>query len=208
MFVVFGVLSYFGVNVSAFAAVLAALGFAVGMALQGTLSNFAAGIMLLVFRPFEVGDYIVVSGAEGTVETIDLFTTRLNTYEKRHLIVPNGKIFGSVIQNNSHNDERRITVLVGTDYTVGIKETRSALESAIASVERQINLDSAQVYLLDLGSCAVNWRCRVWSHADDYSQVKEDLTAAVKESLDAAKIGIPFPQLDVNVVGNSLSKAS
>ena len=206
LFVVLGVLSTYNIDVTSFAAILAAAGFAVGMALQGTLSSFAAGVMLLVFRPFKVDDYVVAAGTEGTVEEIDLFSTRLNTMDNRHLIVPNSEIFGSMIENYSRNEVRRVDVNVGAEYSADLGATRIALENAIAQVPGQIAGSPPQVYLVDLGDSSVNWQCRVWCRPGDYWGVRENLTAAVKNSLDHSNIGIPFPQVDVNIVGQLVAK--
>ena len=120
---VVAILGYFGVETASFAAVLAAAGFAIGLAFQGTLSNFSAGVMLLVFRPFKVGDVVTVSGVTGEVEEIELFTTQMNTLDNRRLIVPNGSIFGSTIENITFHDKRRVDVSVGTDYGADLKRT-------------------------------------------------------------------------------------
>ncbi len=202
------VLGYFGIDVTAFAAVLAAAGFAVGMALQGTLSNFAAGVMLLIFRPFKVEEYICVAGTEGTVEEIDLFTTRLNALDNRHLIIPNGEIFGSLLENYTRNETRRVDVNVGAAYEADLDATRAALETAVRSVQMQglASHENGQVYLDQLGGSSVDWQLRVWCKPQDYFDVREQLTAAAKQSLDAAGISIPFPQMDVNVVGKVLTR--
>ncbi len=196
------------VNVAGFAAILAAMGFAIGIALQGTLGNFAAGIMLLVFRPFKVDDYIVVADTEGIVEEIDLFTTRLNALDNRHLIIPNGEIFGSKLENYSRNSVRRVDVNVGAAYSADLEQTRAALERAVASVCDGTEAPAPQVYLLKLGSSSVDWQLRVWCHPRNYWDVRENLTAAAKKSLDTAGIAIPYPQLDVHVAGKLLAKAA
>lgn len=204
-----------GVDVTAFAAVLAALGFAVGMALQGTLQNFAAGIMLLLFRPFKVGDYVVVAGTEGTVEEIDLFTTRLNALDNRHLIIPNGEIFGAKLENYTRNALRRVDVNVGAAYNADLDVTRNALERAAQAVNAafvqsagNVNVPDPQVYLMELGASSVDWQLRVWCRPEDFWGVREALTGAAKESLDQSGISIPFPQMDVHVVGKVLAKAA
>ncbi len=202
-------LSKFGIDVTAFAAVLAAAGFAVGMALSGTLSNFAAGVMILIFRPFKVGDYIVVSGEEGTVEEVELFTTTVNTLDNRHIILPNGSIFGSVIQNVTHNPMRRVDVNVGVAYEADMKQTRSVLQEAIANIQDAVAdrdpsgdpSHAPQVYLVELGDSSVNWQVRVWCAPAVYWDVRERLTEAAKDGLDRAGISIPFPQMDVHVEG-------
>ena len=204
-----------GVDVTAFAAVLAAAGFAVGMALQGTLQNFAAGIMLLLFRPFKVDDFIVVAGTEGTVEEIDLFTTRLNALDNRHLIIPNGEIFGAKLENFTRNALRRVDVNVGAAYNADLDTTRTALERAAEAVNDafvrsagNVDVPAPQVYLMELGASSVDWQLRVWCRPEDFWGVREALTGAAKESLDQSGISIPFPQMDVHVVGKVLAKAA
>lgn len=204
----------YDINVTGFAAILAAAGFAVGMALQGTLGNFAAGVMLLVFRPFKVDDYIAVSDTEGTVEEIDLFTTRLNTVDNRHVIVPNAEIFGAKLENYSRNPIRRVDVNVGAAYDADLEQTREALSRAVHQVVAAIATDAKidapvpQVYLMELGASSVDWQLRIWCHPSKYWNVREMMTAAAKQELDAAGIGIPFPQMDVHVVGKVLAKAA
>ena len=203
-----------GTDISAFAAILAAAGFAVGMALQGTLGNFAAGIMLLMFRPFKVDDYIVVADTQGTVEEIDLFTTRLNTLDNRHVIIPNGEIFGAKLENYTRNKVRRVDVNVGAAYSADLEVTRSALNRAVAEVVADITQSGQtgapmpQVFLQSLGASSVDWQVRVWCSPEIYWTVHEKLVTAVKNQLDAANIGIPFPQMDVHVVGKVLAKAA
>lgn len=203
-----------GTDLSAFAAIVAAAGFAVGMALQGTLGNFAAGIMLLMFRPFKVDDYIVVADTEGTVEEIDLFTTRLNTLDNRHVIVPNGEIFGAKLENYTRNEVRRVDISVGAAYSADIEVTREALNRAVAEVVADIahagqtGAPMPQVFLESLGASSVDWQVRVWCSPSMYWTVHEKLVAAAKNQLDAANIGIPFPQMDVHVVGKVLAKAA
>lgn len=203
-----GALGYFGIDVTSFAAILAAAGFAIGMALQGTLSNFAAGIMLLVFRPFQVDDYIQVGDVEGTVEEIDLFTTKLNTKDNRHVIMPNGNVFGATMVNYSRNEARRVDVNVGVAYEADIRMTRRVLEDAINNIQSSIASPGPQVVLVDLGDSAVNWQCRVWCTPAEYFAVKEVVTESVKNSLDRAGISIPYPQMDIHVAGKLFAKAA
>ncbi len=201
-------LKRFGVDITAFAVAIGALGFAVGMALQGTLGNIAAGIMLLIFRPFKVDDYIIVAGTEGTVEEIDLFTTRLNTLDNRHVIVPNGEIFGNTLENFSRNPVRRVDVNVGAEYSADLDTTRRILEEAASNIPGAVAEPAPQVYLVELADSSVNWQLRVWCHPTAYWNVREELTESAKKSMDANGIGIPFPQLDVNFVGKLLARAA
>ena len=194
-----------GTDLSAFAAILAAAGFAVGMALQGTLGNFAAGVMLLMFRPFKVDDYIVVADTEGTIEEIDLFTTRLNTMDNRHVIIPNGEIFGAKLENYTRNSVRRVDINVGAAYSADLEVTRAALNRAVAEVVADIaaagqtGAPLPQVFLSSLGASSVDWQVRVWTHPSKYWDVWQATTRSTKYALDKAEIGIPFPQMDVHV---------
>lgn len=202
------------INIAGFAAILAATGFAIGMALQGTLGNFAAGVMLLAFRPFKIDDYIEVADTQGTVEEIDLFTTRLNTVDNRHVIVPNAEIFGAKLENYTRNSVRRVDVNVGAAYEANLDQTRAALTQAVNRVVAEMSEDAKldvpmpQVYLMNLGASSVDWQLRVWCDPGDYWAVRERLTETAKLELDKAAIGIPYPQMDVHVVGKVLAKAA
>ena len=200
---VLGVLGSVGVNIAAFAAVLAAAGFAIGLAFQGTLSNFAAGIMLLVFRPFKVGDVVNAAGITAKVDEIDLFSTTFNTPDNRRIMVPNSSIFGDTIENVTFNAERRVDVAVGCEYSASIDDTRAVLTAAVESVSGRIDGEGRgfQIYLKELGGSSVDWAVRVWFPTPDYWAKKEELTRAVKMHLDEAGIGIPFPQMDVHIDG-------
>jgi small conductance mechanosensitive channel len=200
--VLIAVLGKFGFQVTSFAAILASGGFAIGMAFQGTLGNFSAGIMLLVFRPFKVGDFISAAGIRATVNEIDLFTTTLDTTDNRRIIVPNTAIAAGTIENVSHHTERRVEVKVGCDYSADLRKTREVLSAAAEALKgKMIEGDGRgyQVVLGDLGDSAVNWTVRFWTTADDFWGVKEELTESVKNHLDEAGIGIPYPQIDVHV---------
>jgi len=202
-------LSKFGIDVTAFAAMLAAVGFAVGMALSGTLSNFAAGVMLLVFRPFKVGQVINAAGITAKVHEIELFTTTFDTFDNRRIIVPNSAIFGATIENISFHTERRVDVNVGVEYSADIDQTRQVLEKAVASLTNVIQGDGrgTQVMLGDLGDSSVNWVVRAWVPASEFWPSKEALTRAVKTHLDDAGLGIPFPQMDIHVKSNGVGTA-
>jgi small conductance mechanosensitive channel len=196
---VLGCLGVFGIQTASFAAVLAAAGFAVGMAFQGTLGNFAAGIMLLAFRPFKVGDFVEVNGETGTCEHIDLFTCEFRTLDNKKLIIPNGAVFGSTITNYTGYDTRRVDIDVGADYSASLDETRAVLEKAAASIPGMIQDPAPQVVLKALGGSSIDWQVRVWCKTEDYWDVWQATTRACKVSLDEAGIGIPFPQQDVHL---------
>lgn len=198
-----GVLGSVGVNIAAFAAVLAAAGFAIGLAFQGTLSNFAAGVMLLVFRPFKVGDSVNAAGMTAKVFAIDLFHTEFDTFDNRRIIVPNSSIFGDTIENITFHAHRRVDVPVGCEYAAKIDQTREVLTAAAESVEGRVDGEGRgyQVYLTGLGSSSVDWVVRVWFPTADFWVKKEQLTRAVKMHLDEAGIAIPFPQMSVHLNG-------
>lgn len=203
---VLGVMQYFGIGTASFAAVLAAAGFAVGLAFQGTLSNFSAGIMLLVFRPFRVGDVINAAGITAKVNEIALFTTVFDTPDNRRIIVPNSAIASGTIENISHHSERRVDVSVGVDYTASLDQTREVLTSAVDSLKEKLIEGEGrgyQIVLTDLGQSSVNWTIRFWTRAADFWPVKEQLTYNVKTKLDEAGIGIPFPQLDIHMISQA-----
>ena len=198
------VLSKMGAPLGGLAAMLAAAGFAVGLAFQGTLSNFAAGVLMLVFRPFKVGDVVNAGGVTGKVNEIDLFTTTLDTPDNRRIIVPNSSISGGTIENITHHSHRRVEVPVGVDYAADIEATRTALESAVKQFDSQMVHGEGRGYaviMTNLGDSAVEWAVRMWVNTADYFALKESLMCEVKRQLDAAKIGIPFPQMDIHLYG-------
>lgn len=203
---VLGVLQYFGIGVASFAAVIAAAGFAVGLAFQGTLSNFAAGIMLLVFRPFKVGDVVNAAGITAKVFEIDLFATKFDTFDNRRIIVPNSSISNDTIENISFHLERRVEVSVGVDYGASLDKTREILASAaelLGEITVQGENRGFQILVTELGDSAVTWAVRVWVKTEDFATAKEKLIEAIKNQLDAAGIGIPFPQMDVHLLQSS-----
>lgn len=191
-------LSYFGVETTGFAAVIGAAGLAIGLAFQGTLSNFAAGAMLLIFRPYKVGDSVVLAGYAGTVFEIELFTTAVDMADNRRVIIPNSSIFGAVIENHSCNPLRRAEVLVGVAYSADIDATRAALSRAVAAVTLLSSERKSDVALLNLGSSSVDWAVRGWAKREALGDAKQALLRAVKMELDRSGIGIPFPQLDIH----------
>jgi len=192
-------LSLFGVETTSFAAVIGATGLAIGLALQGTLGNFASGVMLLVFRPYKVDDVVNVAGTLGKVWEIGLFTTSIDTFDNRRFIIPNGSVFGSVIENISHHPIRRADVSVGVGYAADIDKTREVLQNAAADVPGGLKDSVAAVVLVELGGSSVDWQVRVWCNTAEFWDVKQATTRAVKIALDEAGIDIPFPQLDVHL---------
>lgn len=193
------ILQTFGIEATSFAAVVAAVGFAIGMALSGTIGNVAAGVMLLVFRPFKVGQVVNAAGVTGKIDEIGLFVTTFDTPDNRRIIVPNGKLFGDTIENISHHDTRRVDVAVGVAYDADVDEARKILEGVCANVEGGLQDPAPVVYLVELGASSVDFALRVWANSPDYWAVRERMTRDAKKALDAAGIGIPFPQRDIHV---------
>jgi small conductance mechanosensitive channel len=194
-----GCLSTFGVETTSFAAVIGAAGLAVGLAFQGTLSNFAAGAMLLVFRPYKVGDVVNVAGNVGKVYEIGLFSTAIDTFDKRRFIIPNSQISGAVIENITYHAARRVEVEVGTSYSADIDQTRQVLEQAIASVSQFVPYPESAVVLTGLGASSVDWSVRAFAKNADFGDAKQALIRAVKMELDRAGIEIPYPHMNVLV---------
>jgi small conductance mechanosensitive channel len=189
----------FGVDTTVFATLVGAAGLAFGLAFQGTLSNFAAGVMLLVFRPYRVGDQIIVGGQSGKVDEIDLFSTTLDTGDNRRIFVPNGSIFGSTIENTTFHSLRRVDVTIGVAYSADVDVTYDVLVRAVTSVPGRLDEPAPEIVLDDLGDCAVKWKVRAWCRTEDFSLIRQRLLRAIKLSLDDARIEIPFPQMDVNL---------
>ena len=199
VFVLIAVLAQFGVQTTSIIALLAAGGLAIGLALQGTLQNIAAGIMLLFLRPFRVGDYIDAEGLAGTVNEIGLFTTQMRTYDGIYLEVPNAKIWNRAITNYSRVEARRLDLVVGIGYQDDIDKALAAMMDLLVKDERVNDDPEPQVMVKELGDSAVNLNLRCWIAPGDYWSLRFDLTKAIKQRLDAEGITIPFPQRDVHL---------
>lgn len=196
-----GCLGVFGIETTSFAALIGAAGLAIGLGFQGSLSHLAAGVMLLVFRPFRVGDWITVASQTGAVDGIDLFLTTLDTGDNKRIFIPNGQIFGNVIENITFHDTRRVDVVVGTHYEADLDKTRAVLEELLNAVPERLPEKDTQVQLAALADSSINWNLRVWVATADYWPVRERLLEAVKKRLDAEGISIPFPQLELHPGG-------
>lgn len=195
--VIISVLQLFGIQTTSLIAVLGAASLAIGLALQGTLSNVAAGVMLLIFRPFRVGDYIEVAGQSGTVKTISLFLTELATPDNVQIIVPNGQAWGSAVRNYSAHATRRVDLTLGIGYDDDMDKALAIFREVIGADER-IHADPKPfVAITNLGDSSVDVTLRVWCQADDYWGLKYDLTKRLKEALDAAGVSIPYPHMQV-----------
>ncbi len=206
---VLGCLGVFGVETTSFAAVIGGATLAIGLAFQGTLSNFSAGVMLLIFRPFKVGDRIKVAGTSGKVQEIELFTTELKTPDKRKIIVPNSKVFGDVIENIHPLGYRMVAIPVGTDYGADIDKVREVLLKVAPDIPGVLKDPEPTIFLGQLGGSSVDWEVRVWCDSEDYWDVYQETIRVTKIALDEAGIGIPYPQMDVHLdedVSKGLSK--
>lgn len=196
-------LAKFGIETTSFVAVLGAAGFAVGFALQGTLSHFASGVMIVIFRPFRVGDFIDAAGVNGTVEEIRLFTTVMATPDNIRLIVPNGKIFGDIIKNFSVNETRRVDVTVGIGYGDSIDRAIEVLLDVMKGDARIMRDPEPQIVVSELSDSSVNLLIRCWTRRADFWDVKCDLTKNIKNNFDKQGIQIPYPQRVVHNVAAS-----
>jgi small conductance mechanosensitive channel len=199
IFAVIASLAKFGVQTTSFVAILGAVGFAVGFALQGSLANFAAGVLILILRPYKIGDFITAAGQMGTVKDIQLFTTVLATPDNVKVMVPNGKIFGDTITNYSVFETRRLDLPVGIAYDAPIDQARDVL-NALAREDARVADDPApQTMVSELADSSVNLLLRIWIDRSDYWAVKFDLIQKIKQAFDEAGIEIPFPQRVVHM---------
>jgi len=198
-FVCIAVLNQVGVETTSLAAVIAAAGLAIGLALQGSLSNFAAGIMIILFRPFQNGDFVDVNGVEGHVEDISLFTTYLATTDNKQVIVPNSTITDGIIINYSKKPTRRVDLVIGVGYDDDLAKTKKVLEKILDNAEYVLDKPAPQVGVSELGDSSVNFVVRPWVKTKDYWALRFALLQEIKETLDKEGISIPFPQRDVHI---------
>ena len=202
-FVIIAALQRFGVEATSLVAVFGAAGLAIGLALQGTLSNVAAGVMLLMFRPFKIGDFVDIGGQAGTVKEVGLFTTELATGDNVKIIMPNGQIWGSAIKNFSANPTRRVELMMGIDYGDNIDTAMATINRVIGEEPRALTDPESTVAVAELADSSVDIVVRVWVNAADYWGVRWDLTKKLKEQLEADGISIPFPQQTVHHVNQA-----
>lgn len=196
---VVAVLERFGVQTTSLIAVLGAAGLAVGLALQGTLSNVAAGVMLLIFRPLKIGDSVEVAGHRGSVKGITLFVTELASGDNVQIIIPNASVWGAAVKNYSFHSTRRIDFTIGVGYGDDLDKAASTIQAVIAADIRCLKDPEPLIAVAELADSSVNFAVRVWCRNSDYGSLKFALTKAFKEGLDRAGISIPFPQRDIHV---------
>lgn len=198
--VLIAVLGLFGIETTSLIAVFASAGLAVGLAMQGTLSNFAAGVMLLIFRPVRVGDFVEVAGQAGTVKEISIFNTIMATGDNVRIIVPNGAVYGDIVKNYSYNETRRIDLVMGIGYNDNIGTAIEIIERVVKGDERTLSDPAPVIAVAELADSSVNLVVRPWCKASDYWGLRWDLTRKLKEELEAGGCNIPFPQTDVHVI--------
>ncbi|HAH02392.1 MULTISPECIES: small-conductance mechanosensitive channel MscS [Vibrio] len=197
--VLIAALGRLGVQTASVVAVIGAAGLAVGLALQGSLSNFAAGVLIVAFRPFKSGDYVEIGGVAGSVDSIQIFQTVLTTPDNKMVVVPNGSVIGSPITNYSRHDTRRIDLMIGVSYNADLQKTKALLTKICESDERVLKEPGVQVGVHTLADSSVNFVVRPWVSTAEYWNVYFDLMQAIKEGLDNEGIEIPFPQMDVHM---------
>jgi|TARA_Y100000782_G_scaffold106847_1_gene128233 small conductance mechanosensitive channel len=192
-------LSQLGIETTSFIAILGAAGLAVGLALQGSLSNFASGVLIILLRPFKSGDYVEAGGKAGTVKKIEIFSTELRTPDNKVIIMPNSKIMGDAIINYSRESTRRIDLVIGVGYDADLKEAKAVLKSVLDKEERLLKDPAYTVAVSELADSSVNFVVRPWVNSSDYWPTYFDLVENIKIALDDADITIPFPQMDVHL---------
>ncbi len=201
-FIIIAAVSQLGIQTTSLIAVMAAAGLAVGLALQGALGNFAAGVLIVMFRPYRVGDYIEAAGIAGSVLQVQILTTMLKTGDNKLIVVPNGQIMSSIIINYSAHKTRRIDMVIGVSYDDDIDKVRNTIRELIDADDRILKDPECLIAVSELADSSVNFTVRPWVNRADYSGVKFALTEAIKKRFDKDGISFPFPQQDVHLYNN------
>ena len=188
-----------GVETTSFIAIIGTAGLAVGLALQGSLSNFASGVLIVLFRPYRVGDFIEAAGIAGSVDQVQILTTILKTGDNKQIIVPNSQIMDSIITNYSANDTRRVDMVIGVSYDDDLDKVRKTLQNLIATEERILDEPATTIAVSALADSSVNFVVRPWVKSSDYWGVMFDMTEAIKKRFDKEGISFPYPQQDVHL---------
>ena len=200
IFTIIAVLGKFGVQTASLITILGAASLAIGLALQGTLSNVAAGVMLLIFRPFKIGDFITAAGHSGSVKDLGLFVTEMATGDNIQIIIPNSQIWGSSIQNFSAHDTRRVDMVIGIGYDDDMDQAIAEIGTVIAADDRALKTPEAAIFISELADSSVNIIVRVWTERGNYAALKSALTKNIKHKFDEKGISFPYPQHDVHVI--------
>jgi small conductance mechanosensitive channel len=199
-FVIIAAITKAGVHTASLIALIGAAGLAVGLAMQGSLANFAAGVLIVLFRPYRVGDWIEAAGIAGAVDEVQILTTTLKTADNKRIIVPNGQIMDSIITNYSANPTRRVDLVIGVSYDDDLDQVRQAIQELVDADERVHKDPACQIVVAELADSSVNFFVRPWVATADYWPVKFDLTEAIKKRFDEVGVSIPYPQRDVHII--------
>ncbi len=197
--VIIAAIGALGVETTSFIAIFGAAGLAIGLALQGSLSNFASGVLIVLFRPYRVGDFVEAAGIAGSVEQVQILTTILKTGDNKQIIVPNSQIMDSIITNYSANDTRRVDMVIGVSYDDDLDKVRKTIEELLAAEDRILPEPAPKIAVSELGDSSVNFIVRPWVNTPDYWGVMFDLTEAIKKRFDKEGISFPYPQQDVHL---------
>jgi len=202
IFVIIAAINQIGVQTTSLIAVMGAAGLAVGLAWQGSLANFAAGVLIVMFRPYRVGDFVEAAGIAGVVMQVQILTTILKTGDNKQIIVPNGQIMSSIITNYSANETRRVDMTIGVSYDDDLDKVRSTIQELVNADDRILKDPECLIAVSALADSSVNFTVRPWVNTADYSGVMFDLTEAIKKRFDQEGISFPFPQQDVHLYKN------
>lgn len=201
LFIIIASLSQLGVDTTSLVALIGAAGLAIGLALKDSLQNFASGVMLIVFKPFKVGNYVEAAGTAGVVESVGIFSSTFRTGDNREVIIPNGNIYKGTITNYSARETRRVDMVFGIGYDDDIKQAKQILTDLVESDERVLQDPAPTIALSELADSSINFIVRPWVKSGDYWSLKWDMNEKVKHAFDEAGIGIPYPQMDVHLHG-------
>ena len=199
IFVIIAAINQLGVQTTSLIAIMGAAGLAVGLALQGSLANFASGVLIVMFRPYKVGDFVEAAGIAGSVVQVQILTTVLKTGDNKQIIVPNGQIMSSIITNFSANDTRRVELTIGIGYDDDIDKARDTIQDLVDADDRILKDPACLIAVSELADSSVNFLVRVWVKSGDYSGVKFDMIEAIKKRFDKEGISFPYPQQDVHI---------
>ena len=188
-----------GIESTSLLAIFGAAGLAIGLALKDSLSNFAAGVMLILFRPFRQGDFVEIGGVSGKVAEIRIFSTRLNTGDNISIVIPNGNIVSDTISNYTANSERRLDIIMGVGYDDDLRKARSVIEQVCRNHEKVLDNPALKIFVLELADSSVNFAVRPWVKTEDYWEVRSDILEQCKVELETAGCSIPYPQTDVHL---------
>jgi len=199
LFVIIAAINHVGIETTSLIAVIGAAGLAIGLALQGSLANFAAGVLIVLFRPYRVGDFVEVAGVSGSVLQVQILTTILKTGDNKQVIIPNGEIMSNIITNYSAHDTRRVDIMIGIGYDDDIDKAKATLKQIVEAEDRVLDEPKCLIAVAELADSSVNLHVRPWVKTSDYWAVMFALTEAIKKRFDEESISFPYPQQDVHL---------